>query len=773
MSPQTERGAPTAQGKTTSFPLPRIVGVRHHSPGCSRVVEHTIRSLEPAYVLIEGPVDFNERIDELLLGHALPVAIFSFLHSPERGHASWSPFCEYSPEYVALEVGRELGAELRFMDLPAWSSRFEGIRNRYADRVDRGQGLSVSRLCERLGVDSMDALWDHLFEQPEDLEVLADRLAEYFVELRGTHGAGIDTAREEHMARCIRWAVEQDKGPVVVVCGGWHAPALEREWSKATPGWPEPVEVEGARLGSYLVPFSFKRLDSFVGYESGMPSPAWYQAVWESGPERAPERMLEAAVTRLRARKQVVSPADVIATWTLAQGLRQLRGHRAVGRVDLLDGLAGALIKHALDEQLPWSGRGRIKAGSDPMLVEVVKAFSGDGKGRLHPDTPRPPLLADVQAELENHELVPVPKPRVVEVDLTAEAGRRASRILHRLRVLGIPGFVRKRGPERPTDPVLSESWALVSDPMAETSLIEASAYGATLEQAAGARIEALLVQSQGLDELAGALLQAVFIGIDSIAERALVRLRPRVEAEGRLDVLGAALAVLLSLWRHDTLLMKGRHAALKGVLEDGFDRGLWLFEGISGEVATSAGRLDALVAMRDLLRHGTGLTLDGKGAWGVMDRRLVAPDTPPDLRGAALGFLWSTGAPLSDADAQAAALAKGATHATLGDLLAGLFALAREEVVHASGLVEAIDRRVVDLGDEDFLVGLPGLRLAFEYFPPMEREQLARRVLGLHGGDPADARSLLRLGATPELLARGLRIEEEVDRILAEEGLA
>ncbi|HJN76558.1 MAG TPA: DUF5682 family protein [Myxococcota bacterium] len=749
---------------------PIVLGVRHHSPACARVVQDVIRRQSPAFVLIEGPVDYNERIDELLLGHQLPVAVFSFMHSAARSHASWSPLCDYSPEYVALRAGREQGAELRFMDLPVWAERFQLVRNRYADR--RADGLDVRRLCQRLGVDGSDALWDHLFEQPDELDALRERLRLYFIELRGDHDAGIDAAREAHMARCVRWAIDQDRGPVVVVCGGWHAPALEEQWQKAEPGWPEPIEApEQARIGSYLVPYSFKRLDSFVGYESGMPSPSWYQAVWDVGPQRAPELLLERSVKRLRGKKQVVSPADVIATWTLAQGLRQLRGHRAVARVDLLDGIAGALIKHALDRELPWSGRGRLEAGTDPVLVEVVAAFSGEGKGSLHPDTPRPPLLADVRAELENHDLVPTARVREVELDLREEAGRGASRVLHRLRLLDVPGFARKQGPRSPADPVLSERWALAHHPSTEIALIEASAFGATLVQAAAARVEALLAQSAGLDELSIALLQAVFIGIDSLAGRVLSSLRPLVEQETDLAVLGVAVSELIGLWRHDTLLLEGRHAGLKDVLEQCFDRGLWLVEGVSGSGPVDSDRLRAVVALRDLLRHGEGL--DPRAAWGVMERRVGDQDAPSDLRGAALGFLWSTGAPVEDADGQAAALARGAPVECLGDVLAGLFALAREEVLHAEGLVEAIDGRVVELEDRDFLIGLPGLRLAFEFFPPREREALARRVLALRGQDPARARCLLTLQAPAKVLAFGLRLEDEVDRVLTEEGLS
>ena len=81
--------------------------------------------------------------------------------------------------WVALQEGAAVGADVRFMDLPAWSKDFHGRRNRYADRGDR-YGQVMRALCEKLGVDSSDALWDQLFEQPEEPAVLAERLSTYF-----------------------------------------------------------------------------------------------------------------------------------------------------------------------------------------------------------------------------------------------------------------------------------------------------------------------------------------------------------------------------------------------------------------------------------------------------------------------------------------------------------------------------------------------------------------------------------------------------------------
>jgi hypothetical protein len=74
-----------------------FVGVRHHSPACARLVADTIETVRPSFVLIEGPADMNDRLDELLLPHRLPVAIYTSYRDSEHTQGSWSPFCEYSP----------------------------------------------------------------------------------------------------------------------------------------------------------------------------------------------------------------------------------------------------------------------------------------------------------------------------------------------------------------------------------------------------------------------------------------------------------------------------------------------------------------------------------------------------------------------------------------------------------------------------------------------------------------------------------------------------
>jgi hypothetical protein len=105
------------------------------------------------------------------------------------------------------------------------------------------------------------------------------------------------------------------------------------------------------------------------------------------------------------------------------------------------------------------------------------------------------------------------------------------------------------------------------------------------------------------------------------------------------------------------------------------------------------------------------------------------------------------------------------------GDWLAGLFALAREEVLHTAAVIGLLDELLSGMAADDFLIAVPALRQAFEFFPPREREIIAGRLLerrGLGG----TGRSLLRGVKDPELVAAGMLLDDRVDAVLRREGL-
>jgi len=456
----------------------------------------------------------------LLLPHTLPIAIYSYVAlSDGTRRGAFYPFCLYSPEWQVLMAARDCGAAARFIDLP-WSAIAADTTatgpppgHRYADGELR-RGAYVAALCERLGVDDFDALWDTLFEiEPEPEPVAFLRRCHHFcyhARVADGHVPATDLRREAFMAAAIKRELEKAAapteegaaGPILVVTGGFHSYALyarvaglpspdhdaspesmkERddeqgegrnqrprgEWTESSiqteadsPAVLSADAATGVLTGGIsLTPYSYQRLDGLAGYDAGMPNPGFYHRVWQdrsAGNDDAStgwnaahtyRPLLAAAATALRKRGQVVSSADLIAVETVARGLAALRGHAVVWRRDLIDAVIGALVKDELGAGL-----------HHPMLAALYDTLRGREQGQLAAGTALPPLVHDIRHLLRAHDLEPGPDERAVELALPAPSDLARSRVLHQLRVLGIPGFARTGGTDLARRADLARLW--------------------------------------------------------------------------------------------------------------------------------------------------------------------------------------------------------------------------------------------------------------------------------------------------------------------------
>jgi hypothetical protein len=751
--------------------------VRHHSPACARLVSALIHELRPAAVLIEGPADFNPRMDELLLDHQLPLAIYSyFTTADEHRYGAFYPFFDFSPEWSALLAARDAGAKCEFIDLP-WTevAPLDHTANRYADgRL--GCSSYTAELARKLGVDDWNALWDTLFEIDPELEVATflERCHSFCFHARLADGgaSAADRSREAHMLARIRAAAADAAGgrPVLVVTGGFHSSALfaglhgiefERD---AAPADVEPVPLpEITERGLALTPYSYERLDSLRGYDAGLPHPGFYHRIWTD--RRSTRRaqgsyrtLLTQAVTAMRGRGQIASTADLIGVESFAQGLATLRGHATVWRTDLVDALIGTLVK----EELAVGGR-------HPFLDALNGVFRGSARGRLAPGTPLPPLVADIDRALTEHDLTPLTQERKVELKLDVASDRARSQVLHQVRVLGLPGFKRVAGTDfvgRGDLTRLWETWSLLWSPEFDATCIEHSLYGATLMDAAGARLAEQAGRiERDADAAARLLLDASLAGWS----QGFSLLRDRVIALMRADAsfpsVARALEHLYYLHRYDEFVAGAARQEVAELLSECYARATWLLE--SQAPAADKHTVQGLRALiHAVLTAGEALEWDRTELLAVLDRIANARDTPPLLRGATAGALWSLGA----GDLRAVLQRLPASPDAIGDFLQGVFALAREEAQRHADLLVSIDRLMLGFDDEQFLEALPALRLAFTYFTPREKDHLARRLLAATG--QADDAPLPELAVSVEEATRALAFESRLMRELERHGL-
>jgi hypothetical protein len=749
-----------------------LLPVRHHSPACARMVRDTIARLKPATVLIEGPADFNERIDELYLPHRPPISIYSYVAWEDgRRQGVYYPMCEYSPEWQALRAARACGAAVRFIDLPFAVLAGEDQRtHRYADdRMRSGDYVSV--LCRRLGVESFDDAWDLIAEVDPDLgaEEIQRRVGDFCRCLREADEGRVrahDLRRERFMAAHIRAAIKE-LGPsgVIVVTGGYHTSALAALLARGEDDsdtrlvWPEGIRERGIAL----TPYSYERLDSLTGYDAGVPSPGFYHHTWHTAAgEPVHVRLLEAIVRRLRELKQAASTADLIGIEACAQALAALRGHRRVWRRDLTDGVIGALLKDDLHLEHPF-------------IRVMQQVLRGGARGRLADGAPLPPLVRDIQKCLAAAQLLPERQPVTRELSLTAPADAEVSRLLHRLRVLGIPGFERTSGVNfavRSDLSALKEQWRVQWAPEQDAQMIEASRYGSALQEAAAARLaEMAAALERSAAGVALLLLDAVVAGVMTVAEALRARAAAVIHEDGDIASVATAMDHLLYLYAWDDTLGVRGSSETGTLLAAAFARAMWLLESGS-PAATTGGEVDAVRLMRDAFEKAEGpLRLDRAAFAAVLVRVQGDRQRSPTQRGACAGALWS----LRSADPAHIRrdLLLFAAPEHLGDFLTGLFALAREEVQDDPDLMGAIAGVVVAWNDDSFLMALPSLRLAFMYFTAREKTNMARTIFAAETTQgPGVAEPLLPLTVNPAEAAVAMAFENDLVRIAERYGV-
>jgi hypothetical protein len=770
------------------------VPVRHHSPACAWHVDRLIRDLRPDAVLIEGPRDATPLIP--LLVHPdtrMPVAIYTTYvrrrkeiegSGEPRGrdaatrHAAYYPLCDYSPELAAIRAAAGLGIKARFIDL-SYPEMVEA--GRQSDQV-RAESLLEERhfshsallreTCRRIGARDPDDLWDRLYE----LEPRARDTAEYFravlaycalarrdyteelLRLDGT------AAREAAMAA----AVAEEPGRVAVITGGFHTVALPR----TAPRMPRPVKVDAKDALVTLMRYGFEQLDRLNGYASGMPAPEFYQRSWEGKPVSG----LIVELAREARRKDLgISIADEVAALEQVRRLASLRGHAGPSREDFLDGIRSVFIKGADDVE------------GLPVLALARKLMAGDRVGNVPPEAGVPPLVEDFR-RTAGRLRVELDKIEAKEVTLDLYRGSRArelSRFFHRLRFLSVPFAEWISGPDYVTGQHLeriNEVWKYRWSPAAESTLIERSLYGSTLEEAsAGLLLERLaeaeaLGQGRRADSAATLLLEACRMGLHRYAGDLLGRTTRLVAEDGLfVSIVRAIEQVLVLHVSREPLEAHDLHGVVE-LAATAYARACYLIPGLAGTgEAEEKEVLDALNSLlhsalslgddpdRRALRHGPLLAL-------VHD-----PSCRAVLHGAAAGLLFGDGemAP-EDLVAQLRGhllSAKEGGHEGAA-FLRGLLYTARSVLWLVPEVLVQLHQVLCDWDEDRFVSALPELRLAFSDLTPRECDHVARSVTETAGAAPSSLSSVDLKGFHEQDLLRGVAVNRHVVEVLRQDGL-
>ncbi|MEU0407056.1 DUF5682 family protein [Streptomyces griseorubiginosus] len=789
-----------------------LLGVRHHGPGSARSVRAALDAALPRVVLIEGPPEADALIPLAAEEDMRPPVALLAHAVDEPGRSAFWPLAEFSPEWVAIRWALEHDVPARFIDLPATHTLAWGRDEEDEDPTDGGPdgpadgvpgtpgaeapgseapgseapgtggtdaapaGTDVDPaeegaapgdeaaphdavrvdplgvLAEAAGYDDPERWWEDVVEHRgagrgdvfEPFTVLEEAMGA-LRETYGTGGHDRDLVREAYMRLQLRAAQREFGDDVAVVCGAWHVPALR---SKSTVAADKALLKGLPKVKADLtwVPWTHRRLSRHSGYGAGIDSPGWYGHLF-AAPDRPVERWLTKVAGLLRDEDRIVSSAHVIEAVRLAETLAAMRGRPLPGLSETTDAVRAVMCE-----------------GSDvPLALVHDRLVVGDVLGEVPQSAPAVPLQRDLDRIQRRLRLKPEALERELELDLRKENDAERSRLLHRLRLLGVAWG--EPAVSRGSTGTFRETWRLRWEPELAVRVAEAGVWGTTVLAAATAKAEADAVSASGLADVTALAERCLLAELPDALPTVMQVLADRAALDADVGHLAQALPALVRSLRYGDVRGTGTGALAEvaaGLAERVFVGLPPACAALDAEAAEEMRRhVDAVHGAVGLLGevthpevtnsevtdpeagHSTPARSGLRGRWLGVLKVLGRRDTVPGvIRGRAvrlllddgelaqdevarlMGLVLSPGTPPGDAAAWIEGFVGGGSG---GGML----------LVHDERLLGLVDAWLTGVSAEAFTDVLPLLRRTFSAYEPGVRRtlgELVRRGPGQRG---------------------------------------
>jgi hypothetical protein len=813
----------------------RFYGVRHHGPGSARAVVRELSAQQPSILLVEGPPEADELVRWVADGGLEPPVALLGYAADAPGRAAFWPFAVFSPEWQAIRWAVANGVPVRFFDLPyafrvgasdrgGGSGAVSPSEEESADGLDPESGVAfpsgavspsggdspsgagqpsgasqlsgaapsleaapspppssgdvsgpaagpgggpgvsddesadsarpvdpIGELAAAAGYDDPERWWEDVVEH-RGVPVF-EAIAEAMTAIRdGAPEDPDDLVREAYMRSVLR-EVRRKHENIAVVCGAWHVPALTRK----VPVKDDTALLKGRRKGKVAftwVPWTYGRLASWSGYGAGVRSPGWYHHLFTSVDSVVPRWLVDAARV-LRAEGVPTSSAHVIEATRLAEALATLRGRPLAGLAEVTEAAEA------------------VMCDGEPLRTELIsrKLVVGERLGAVPEEIPSVPLARDLAAQQRTLRLKPEATERNLDLDLRKDIDLRRSRLLHRLRTLGVPWGEPAAG--RRGTGTFREEWVLRWQPEFAVRLVEGSMWGTTVLAAATARVVRRARSAGTLAEVTALLETCLLADLAEAYPSVLSALDTRAALDADVHHLMAALPALARTMRYGDV-RRTDVAGLATVTAS-------LLKRICAGLPSAAGSLsdDAAKQLRDgmdgvhqavSLLADTSLRELWLGTVESLARR-------PDLHGLPAGRLTRL---LLDAGRLDAAevrrrlrlpLTVGTPPAHAAAWVEGFLAGGGLLLVHDDALLTLVDDWLADVPAEAFDDVLPLLRRTFGTFDAGERRAIGERVAGPRAGAAGaggagtaidEERAVAVLPVLGALLGREIRVRED-----------
>jgi hypothetical protein len=797
----------------------RLYGIRHHGPGSARAVVQELERQRPEVLLIEGPPEADDLVRWVGDGGLEPpVALLGYAADDPRRAAFW-PFAVFSPEWQALRWAVANEVRVRFFDLP-FAYRMTGSRrtkpsprpdgNDRPDQPDAGlestgpdaglepagpdaglqpagpdaglqpagpdaglepaaglvpgpapDGLGelggdepaeplrpvdpIGELAAAAGYDDPERWWEDVVEH-RGMPAF-EAIAEAMTAIRESAPEDPeDLVREAYMRTVLR-EERRRAGNIAVVCGAWHVPALVRK----VPVKDDAALLKGRKKGKVAftwVPWTYGRLASWSGYGAGVRSPGWYHHLFTTSDEVVPRWLVDAAQV-LRAEGVPTSSAHVIEATRLAEALATLRGRPLAGLAEVTEAAEA------------------VMCDGEPLRSELIgrKLVVGERLGAVPDAMPAVPLARDLAAQQRSVRLKPEALERLLELDLRREIDLNRSRLLHRLRAIGVPWG--EPGAGRRGTGTFRETWKLRWQPEFAVRLVEGSMYGTTVAAAATAKVTRAAARAASLGEVTALVETCLLADLGDAYPKVLAALDTRAALDADINHLMAAIPALARTLRYGDV-RRTDVAGLATVTASLLGR-------ICAGLPSAVGSLsdEAATELRDHVDgvHSAVALLDDADLRERWLTTLESVAGRPDLHGLLAGRLTRL---LLDAGRLDGAevrrrlrlpLTIGTPPAHAAAWVEGFLAGGGLLLVHDDALLELLDDWLADIAAGSFDDVLPLLRRTFGAFEVGERRAIGERIAAGRGADRAagDTAVLDHDRAASVLPTLGLLIGREI----------
>lgn len=871
-----------------------LLPVRHHSPACAFATQQALKQLQPTDILIEAPASFNELLTDLQHpDNKPPLAVLCQTQAntvfndseqeskteneisseddpvindktqkdktaQKRIYSAYFPFCDYSPEWVALRfkyANEDKSPHIECIDLQ-WSKQVVHREQVRSEQNWQTQSLQQERylahsdyikaLAEKLHCRDHDEVWEHLFEldtvhelqnwQAFFYKVLvwcAMSRLDYEVDVLESESSLI---REQHMVKCIveRYHMHQgnsdnekfatNKANIVVVTGGFHTLALIELLHEQLIAQPtkKPLKVAKANLDahlsltettadeSWLIRYSFDRLDALNGYASGMPSPAFYQACWQQRLDFAngatlqdePKAELKESESQARQRQIIdflsdfsqqlrsdkISLSNFITVKTASEQairLAELRGHKLIGRFDVMDACYSSFLKGSSDN------------GTQSFHRLLHEKLGGSQLGKVVSTGRTPPLLAQVYELVKSNRFkLDDTLSKTAKLDVLRNAShRQRSCLLHLLAFLDV-GFARRlSGPDFLHGGqlhLLFEEWTYAWTPQIEARLIELSEEGSDIYQLA---IQRLLKQRDSFDEqaqsqssaqLISLLIQASMMGLTEQIDSLFEEVKDILPQDPDLGSVLACGQHLMYLWTGKRFLQLQDDQQLIDLLAQIPVTGLFLLSQLQTPSEDQVrGILSQILSLRNLLKQinpivnatADSVTINNNDLLSqyhlTLNRLLPSWQDIDLLLGAvhALAFIDDISNEAQLSEQFQLHFGVGAQAEQTVAYLSGMMEAVPTLFLHHKAMTQMLDRLVLGWDKATFIALLPDLRLAFTGLKPMQTNELAQQVATLHGVSSTEVTQFQGQISESDML-QGLALNQQLEQVLIERGL-